>query len=594
MNSSTLEIRNRYERRLLLFQGLAILLLLLLLGRLADLQWLQHEGLSLQAEQNRVNVVPILPTRGEIVDRNNHGLAVNHVSYRLTLIPERVNNLDATLLELGQDLHWDDVRLRRIAERIHRARADRPVLLDDKLAWGDVAPIAAHLHELPGVDVQAGTHRFYPYGALTSHLIGYLSLAGPDDLRTGKLPSEKVGKAGVERMFEHLLHGKTGAKYEEVDAHGRRISVFRRESPVMGNRLRLSLDADLQLAAAKALGHRTGAVVVLDVRTGEVLALLSQPGIDPNRFITGLESDQWDAWLSDVRRPLLDRALQSAYPPASTFKLLVGLAGLHHRSPLALGSTQCPGYLELADRKLRCWKRKGHGHVDLHKAIVQSCDVYFYKLGDQLGMDVLRDEARLWGFGERTGIRLTPETRGIAPGTPKPGRRSRRWFRGETMITAIGQGAVNVTPLQEARFVAAIANGGRLLTPHLIADAPPEVAHVVDVRPEALAFIRKAMRDVIADPHGTAHYYLSGLPWKVAGKTGTAQVVALARDEDKDRTKPKQKFKQKDHAWFVGFAPYEQPHIAFAILVEHGGHGGSAAAPVAAALVRDLAAREQG
>jgi len=590
MNNSTLEVRNRFDRRLLFFRVMGVVLLLVLASRLVDLQWLRYEGLFLQAEQNRMNVVPILPTRGEIVDRNGSGLAVNHISWQLTLIPERAEHMDTLLADLQQTLHWGKARVKRILSRIRHARKDRPVLLADKLTWKQAAPIAARLHMLPGVNVRAGTHRFYPYGELTSHLLGYLSLAGPRDVRAGVLPTEKVGRSGVEHLFESLLHGRIGAQDEEVDAHGRRIRVFKRRPPLMGTRLRLSLDIGLQQAAARALGSRTGAVVVLDAQTGAVLALLSQPGFAPNRFITGLEAEQWKAWVDDKQHPLLNRALQAAYPPASTFKLLVGLAGLQHHAPLATGATQCPGYLELADRRLRCWKKKGHGHVGLHKALVQSCDVYFYELGDQLGMKDIRDEAELWGFGQHTGIRLTPEASGVIPGEVwRQGGRTRKWFRGETMITAIGQGALNVTPLQLARFAAAIANGGKLLTPHLQADQPPEVARIIEIKPRYLDTIRKAMRGVVTEQHGTAHYPLLGLPWQVAGKTGTAQVIAKAQD-DEQVSNIAQQNRYKDHAWFMGYAPYKNPRIAFAVFVEHGGHGGSAAAPVAAAIVRAMAA----
>jgi len=589
MNNNTLEIRNRFELRLLFFRVTGVILLLVLAGRLVDLQWFQYEGLFLQAEQNRINVVPLLPTRGEVVDRNGRGLAVNRISWQLTLMPERVEHLDSLLANLQQTLHWGNARVKRIRSRIRHSRADRPVLLADKLTWEQAAPITARLYALPGVDVQAGTHRFYPYGELTSHLVGYLSLANPHDVRAGFLSMEKVGRSGVERVFEARLHGKPGAQYEEVDAHGRRIRVFKQKPPTMGMPLRLSLDIGLQQAAAKALGKRTGAVVVLDVRTGAVLALLSQPGFAPNRFITGLEVEQWKAWVDDKQHPLLNRALQAAYPPASTFKLLVGLAGLQHHASLATGSTQCPGYLELADRKLHCWKKRGHKHVDLHKAIVQSCDVYFYKLGDQLGMKAIRDEAELWGFGQHTGIRLTPEAGGIIPGNVwRQGGRTRKWFRGETMITAIGQGAINVTPLQMARFAATIANGGKLLTPHLQAGLPPDVVRTIDVKPQYLDIIRKAMRGVVSERHGTAHAYLYGLPWSVAGKTGTAQVIAEAKDNQR-LPASKQQYRHRDHAWFMGYAPYEKPRIAFAVFVEHGGHGGSAAAPVVAAIVRAMA-----
>jgi len=596
-----LEVRNCFERRLLFLRMTGVILILFLTGRLINLQWLQYEGFLLQAEQNRINVVPVLPTRGAITDRNGQGLAVNRISWKITLIPERAEHIGALLENLRQTLHWGSNRVVRLRSRIRKARVDRPVLIADKLTWKEAAPVAARLYMLSGVDVQAETHRFYPYGDLTSHLIGYLSLANPYDVRAGILPTEKVGRSGVERAFETPLHGKPGAQYEEVDVHGRRISVFQRKPPVMGNPLRLSLDVNLQQAAARALGKRTGAVVVLDVHSGEVLALLSQPGFAPNRFITGLEAKQWKSWVDDKRHPLLNRALQAAYPPASTFKLLVGLAGLQHHAPLATGATQCPGYLELADRKLRCWKKRGHKHVDLNKALVQSCDVYFYQLGDQLGMKAIRDEAELWGFGQHTGIRLTPEASGVIPDAVKRwGSRTRHWFRGETMITAIGQGAVNVTPLQLARFAAAIANGGKLLVPHLQAGLPPHISRIIDIKPRDLDVIRKAMRGVVAERHGTARTYLSHLPWQVAGKTGTAQVIAKAQD-DTGIPAGKQQYRYRDHAWFMGYAPYKNPRIAFAVFVEHGGHGGHAAAPVAAAIVRAMAAattnaaaREQG
>jgi len=591
MTVSTLEERGRFERRLLLLQWFAGLLLLLLFVRLADLQWLQHEGFLLQAERNRINVVPILPTRGEIVDRNGKGLALNAVSYNLTLIPERVENISAVLANLQKLMHWTDERTQSLRKRITRSRDDRPVLLADKLQWDDVAQVAARLHHLPGVDVQAGTHRYYPYGPDTSHLIGYVSLVRGEDVQAGILSTEKVGRRGVERAYESLLHGSLGSQYEEVDAHGRRISAFRRVPPEKGQRLSLSLDVDVQKAASDALGDRTGAVAVLDVHTGEVLALLSKPGFEPNRFITGLETEQWQEWVNDPQHPLINRTIQAAYPPASTFKILVSLAALQAGSPLSHQSTQCDGFIELGERKLRCWKRRGHDQVDLHKAIVESCDVYFYELGDQLGMAAISEAAQTWGFGEATGIPIGPESAGLIPRVTT-GKGARRWYQGETMITAIGQGEVTVTPLQLARFAAAIANGGTLLRPELLAGQPADIERQIEVKPEQLQAVRSAMRDVVASVHGTAHSSMGRLAWTSAGKTGTAQVVGEAQDDEKpENDKPLKKIHQ-DHAWFMGYAPYENPRIAFAVIVENGGHGGSAAGPVAAAVVRAMAKAE--
>ena len=572
------------------------ILLLLLFARLINLQFYQHEGLLLQANKNRINVVPLLPTRGVITDRNGKGLALNHVSYQVQMISERVEDMDKTIARLQQLMAWSDQQVDNIRKRIRRARSDRPVLLADKLEWQSVAPLAARLHHFSGVNVIAGTHRYYPYDELTSHLVGYLSLAGPKDLRRGYLRTENVGRSGLESTMESMLHGTPGTQQEEIDAHGQRVAVLKQFPSEMGKDVRLSIDVELQEVASKALGNRTGAVVVMDVQSGELLTVLSKPGFNTNRFITGLEHEQWQSWIKDIRKPLLNRTTQAAYPPASTMKMVAGFAGLRHKIPLAAGRTECPGYLELADRKMRCWKRKGHKHVTLHKSLVQSCDVYFYELGDQLGMQRLVDEARMWGFGEQTGVAITPESRGQLPPSVQRLRdgRTRPWYRGETMITAIGQGLSTVTPIQMARFAAAIANGGKILKPKLYAGSEPTIIREVDVDDKHLKIIRKAMRDVIAEPKGTAHWALNWAPWSVAGKTGTAQVVAMAQDEEEEKLAKKtpELDRHKDHAWFMGYAPYDNPKVAFAIFVEHGGHGGSDAAPVANALIRKLAQQE--
>jgi penicillin-binding protein 2 len=600
MRKNQLESRQRFDARMLLFFATPLLLLSLLSLHLLQLQWYEHEKLALQADQNRLNIVPALPVRGEIVDATGLGLATNKIAYRVLLIPERVEQLEQTLELLAGKLGWSDNKLAHIHKRIQRSRPDRPVLLDDKLQWEQVSPIAARLHHLAGIDVEAGSYRHYPYAELTSHLLGYLSLARKQDVEAGYVSTEFVGRTGVEKSFEQRLRGTLGSQLEEVDAHGRRIAVLNRTASSMGEKLRLALNVNVQQAAADALGDRTGAVVVLDVQSGGVIALLSQPGYNTNRFITGLESEQWESWLNDSEKPLLNRATQAAYPPASAFKLISGLAGLKKGSHLATGQTFCSGYLELADRKLRCWKRTGHGSMTLHKAIVQSCDVYFYRLGDQLGMAELSDTAYQWGFGGKTGIALSPESHGVIPAqrphmTTSMNRvsKQRRWFRGETMITAIGQGKLTTTPLQMARFAAAIANGGKVLVPQLLADVTPEVVNEPEIKPEHLQRIQKAMRSVVVNPRGTAHRELSSLPWEAAGKTGTAQVVKMSQDDDKAGFTKKELLRHhKDHAWFMGYAPYKNPKIAIAVFVEHGGHGGADAAPVAAAIIRSMAAQQ--
>lgn len=591
---SPLDIRQRFEGRMVLFQMVMAILLLVLFARLINLQVDQHEGLLLQADKNRINIVPLLPTRGVITDRNGKGLALNHVSFQVQMISERIEDMEKTLSTLQQLLGWREGQIANMRKRISQARSDQPVLLMDKLDWETVAPLAARLHLLAGVDVIAGTHRYYPYAELTSHLIGYLSLAGPKDLKHGYLRTELVGRSGLERTFESSLHGKLGTQQEEVDARGQRVAVLKQSPPEIGEDVRLSIDVELQQVASNALGKRTGAVVVMDVHTGELLTVLSTPGFNTNHFITGLEYEQWQSWIKDPRKPLLNRTTQAAYPPGSTLKMVAAFAGLRHRLPLATGSTQCPGYLELADRKLRCWNREGHKQVTLHKGLVQSCDVYFYEMGDQLGMQRLTDEARMWGFGEQTGVAITPEARGSIPASEQQlgNGGARPWYRGETMITAIGQGLTTVTPMQLARFAAAIANGGKILKPKLYADSEPTVIREVDIDEKQLKLVQAAMRDVIAEPKGTAHWVLNWAPWPIAGKTGTAQVVAMAQDDEEESSTPELD-RHKDHAWFMGYAPYDNPQVAFAIFVEHGGHGGSDAAPVAKAIIRKLAQQEK-
>ena len=584
-----LEIRQRFDSRVFLLIAGAALLLMVLFGRMIQLQWIQYSKHYTQAEDNRIHVSPVLPTRGVMFDRNGQGLAVNEVSYKVTLIPERVEDMDATFLALQPLMNWSDAKVERMRKRIKQSRSDREVLLIDQQTWQSVAPLAARLHHFSGVDVVAGTHRVYPHSDVSSHIVGYLSLVRDVDLADGFLRQEYVGRSGLERILETQLHGDLGYKHEEVDAKGRRVALLKTVPPKIGTDIQLTLDIKLQHVASKALEDRTGAVVVMDTNTGEVLVLLSQPGYDTNKFITGLDAAQWEAWLHNPQRPLLNRTTQAAYPPASTMKMITSFAGLGANLRLASGSTQCPGYIELSDRKIRCWKKAGHGHVDMHDALVHSCDVYFYEIGDELGMAALVDEARQWGFGAQTGINLPPESRGNLP-TAKPDMGRKKWYRGETMITAIGQGEVTATPVQMARFAAAIANGGKVFKPLLEKNEPVEVVQQVVVTPENLQKVQQGMRDVVADNKGTAYWPFYGAKMQVAGKTGTAQVVMMAAEGEEDLISDKVKF--QDHAWFMGYGPFENPEIAVAVFVEHGGHGGSDAAPVARAIFDAWAKRK--
>ncbi|HID37608.1 MAG TPA: penicillin-binding protein 2, partial [Ghiorsea sp.] len=523
------EIRQRYNWRIYVFLGAVVCMVLILFVRMVQLQWVQYSKHFVQSEDNRIHVSPILPTRGMMTDRNGLGLAVNEVSYKITLIPEHVEDLEKTLTSVQSLMGWKDSEIERLKKRIEQSRSDRAVLLKDQLPWLFVAPLAARLHHYSGINVVAGTHRRYPHALTTAHMVGYLSRVRDVDVAKGYLRIEYVGRSGLERILEERLHGELGYKHEEVNARGRRIALLKTVRPTTGENIQLSLDVELQDVAAEALKGRTGAVVVMDVHTGEVLVLLSMPGYDSNKFITGLNNKQWKSWLEDIERPLLNRTTQAAYPPASTLKMVTSFGGIAAGIRLASGETQCPGYVELADRRIRCWKKKGHGTVDLHDSLVHSCDVYFYEMGDALGMSRLSKAIKNWGFGEKTGINLPPESRGNVPSERHPS--GRNWYRGETMITAIGQGATTVTPLQMARFAAAIANDGKILTPLLEKGEVVRLIREIDIDKASLDKVRQAMRDVVANPKGTAYWQLSRAKWTVAGKTGTAQVVKMSDDE---------------------------------------------------------------
>ncbi|MDQ6963408.1 MAG: penicillin-binding protein 2 [Mariprofundales bacterium] len=579
-----LQLRADFNRRVMI-AGIGMLILLLLLcARLLYLQWMQHEGLLLQSNQNRMDMVPELPIRGNIVDRKGRIVAGNRLSYSLALIPERVEKMEMTLQFIARQLQWSPAQIRRIRNRIARSRPDRPVLLQDKLRWQQAAPIASRQHHWPGIQVTAASYRYYPYGALTAHLVGYLAMARSADLQSGYHSGESIGRSGMERTMEQQLRGVPGYRIEEVDSHGSRSRTLLRTPPVDGKSVRLSIDIDLQQAAATALGDRMGAVVVIDVHSGEVLTLLSQPGFDSNKFITGLTTKQWQLWLHDPHKPLLNRAIQAAYPPASTMKLITALSGLKYNRSLIRSTDLCRGYIELSDRKLRCWKKGGHGNINLTNAITESCDVYFYHLGEQLGMEKMRKSALEWGLAQPTGIELATEVRGHFPGVDASASR-RRWYQGETMITAIGQGSVTTTPIQIARLAAAIANQGQVRTTTLIAGHHTSILYKPSITAHDLRLVQYAMHRVVTVWGGTARHAFAGALLSAAGKTGTAEVMHTARDRHGKRVNKQVGFYQRDHAWFMGYAPFETPRIAFAVLVEHGGHGGHAAAPVARAVV---------
>ena len=592
-----------FETRLITNRAVLLLilggiLLTILLIRLLYLQVVAHEHFTTLSEDNRVKLQPLPPNRGLIFDRNGILLAENLPSYRLEITPEQVDDMGATLSALEDIIEISDVDRNRFEKlRLRKPRFEAIPLrfhLDDE----EVARFSVNRHRFPGVDITAGLARHYPLGPLAVHALGYVGRIDEKALKTLDSSNYRgtthVGKNGIEKTYEELLHGKVGLQQVEITAQGRIIRVLNRTPPVSGHNLYLTLDSRVQAVAELAFGDFSGTAVAIDPNNGDVLAFVSLPTYDPNPFVNGIDYDDYAALRNNDREPLFNRALRGQYPPGSTIKPFMGLAGLESGISSSHSKTYCPGFYMLPgkDRKYRDWKRTGHGTVDLNIAITQSCDVYFYDLAQSLGIDRIHDYLQHFGFGEATGIDIQGELPGLLPS--KAWKRSRRdlpWFPGETIITGIGQGFFLVTPIQLATATAAIANGGHMLQPKIVhADQDAESEELVPHQPQLHETITineqqhwdqviTAMTDVVHSARGTARRIGEDSPYRIAGKTGTAQVFGLKEEEKYDAEAIAEKL--RDHALFIAFAPIDEPRIAVAVIVENGGGGGSVAAPIA-------------
>lgn len=572
----------------------AVIIALLLLGwRYAHLQLHQHETFAGRADDNRIRLQALAPNRGLIFDRHGRVLAENLPAHRLVIVPERTPSMAATLEQIGQLIELSPEDLERFERQRQRSRRFHAVTLLPNLNEDQLARIAAHRHRLAGVEIEAYLTRHYPHAHALAHVIGYVGRIDEHDVR--RLPPERyrgtthTGKTGVERFYEDTLHGVPGFKRVESNAQGRVLRVLERSPPTPGLDLHLSIDLDLQLAAVEAMGERAGAVVVLQVDTGEVLALVSQPGFDPNLFVHGISRSDFATLLADRQRPLFNRFLSGGYEPGSTVKPFLSLAGLDTgaitptRRIFSNGYFQLPGY----SRRFRDWRRGGHGWVDLELALAESVNVYYYQLAVDLGIDRISRELALFGFGRGTGIDLLGESNGVLPTRAwKRATFGEPWFPGETVITGIGQGFTVVTPLQLAHATAALAGRGYTAPPRLVGSAEP--ARMVQHRDAHWDAVFLGMVSAIHGPRGTARGVASKLPVRTAGKTGTAQVFGLPNDDEERRRVLAGDIPEhlRNHALFIGFAPEEAPRLALSVVIEHGGGGASAAAPVAAEVIR--------
>jgi len=597
--------------------GLAALAATLALGavaaRLVQLQVLDHERYSTLSRENRVRLVPLPPPRGLIFDRNGVPVAENRPAYRLELVPEEITDLEGTLARLARIVDLRPLDIERFRALAARKPPFEAIPLRLRLSEAEAARFAVHRHEFPGVDITVRPARRYPAGPLLAHVLGYVARIDADDLEAldpvQYRGTSHVGKLGIERAYEPALHGQVGMQQVEVNAQGRALRVLERTPPRPGRSLWLSIDLRLQRVAQDALGEANGAVVAIDPRTGEVLALVSAPAYDPNLFVDGIDPDTYRALAHDPDRPLFNRALRGRYPPGSTIKPFMALAGLEYELIGPHTTRYCPGWfmLPIGERRYRDWKRDGHGVTDLRKAIAESCDVYFYDLAVRLGIDRIHGFLARFGFGAGTGLDVAEEAAGLLPSRAwKRRARGQPWFPGETVITGIGQGYLLVTPMELAAATATLATRGRRQRPHLVRamaepGAPPHPLAFAPVEPVRLArpdrweAVVHAMEAVVHGRHGTARG-IADAPYRIAGKTGTAQVFGLAEDQEYDPQTLAERL--RDHALFIAFAPADAPRIAVAVIVENGGSGGAVAAPVArkvmdAWLLRDRAAQEE-
>jgi penicillin-binding protein 2 len=589
-----------YESQLYLGRSIAagalvILLSGILIGRLFYLQVGNHDHYTTLSQDNRVKLAPLPPTRGLIFDRNGIILAQNLPAYSLEITPEKTPDLNTTIQQLREVIPITEEDVQRFDRlRVQRRRFDSiPIRVN--LKEQEVARISVYRHRFPGVDVKATLLRDYPQGVKTAHLLGYVGRINENELKiidtSNYSGTNFIGKNGVEKSYERLLHGQVGLQQVEVNAKGRVLRVLESQPPHPGDNLKLFLDMDLQTTALEAMGDFNGAVAAIDIQTGGVLALVSKPGYDPNLFVEGISRKAYRQLESSPDNPLFNRAIRGQYPPGSTVKPFIGLAGLEYGVVGFHQETYCPGYYQLpgSDHKYRDWKKWGHGKVDMHKAIIESCDVYYYELARTLGIDRLYSFLNSFGFGRLTHVDLSSELGGLMPNRLwKQKNRSEPWYPGETLIVGIGQGYFLATPLQLAMATATLANQGLRTRPRVVAtiekpdgtliESPKIEDELHSLDPLHWKQIIDAMAAVIESPRGTARSIHTNA-YRIAGKTGTAQVFTVKQDEEYDEEKVAKR--NRDHALFIAFAPVEHPRIAIAVVVENGGHGGSVAAPIA-------------
>jgi penicillin-binding protein 2 len=587
--------------RIIFVFALVAVLALILVVRLGYLQIYQHQRFTTLAQNNRIDFFALPPVRGIVYDRNGEVLAQNFRVFNLEVLPDKVDDMEALLAELGQFIELTDTHLEQFRTLLKRRPSFERQTLKANLNEEEAAILAVNQHRYPGAELRARLQRYYPRGELTAHVIGYVGRISTHDLENIDNQvyrgMEYIGKSGIEAFYESTLLGQSGVERVETNAHGRIVRTLEQSAPDTGETIHLSLDIKLQQKAVEALKGYEGAVVAIEPESGDVLAFASVPSYDPNPFVNGISKTAYEKLRSSIRRPLVNRALHGRYAPGSTIKGFMALVGMENGIPHSTTS-YCPGWFSLPGRKhrYRCWKKPGHGLMDGHDAIVQSCDVYFYRMAKQLGIDRMHDGMVRFGFGEESGIDMLGEPSGLMPSREwKQRARNQVWYPGETIITGIGQGYMLVTPLQLAAATATLANRGKKFTPRFLTAIEHPQSQVQDIIDPELAGVEsladsrfydlviKSMQDVVHGARGTARRLSQGIEYEMAGKTGTAQVKSIAQNQEYDEKTTENKC--KDPSLFIGFAPLDDPKIAIAVVVEHAGSGSRVAAPIARKLI---------
>ena len=594
---------NLVHRRIYLTAALMLITTVLILLQIFYLQVVQHDHFTTLSKSNHIKILPVVPSRGLIFSSDGILLADNRPSFTIEIVPERVADVDSVIDQLSRLITIIPDDIQRFRELKKRARRFEGIPLKLNLDDEEVALISVNRHLLPGVDLVANLSRYYPLANSLSHTLGYVGMIDEDEFeklnKSNYRGTSYIGKSGIEKTYEDLLHGYVGYQQVEVNAQGRKIREIYKEPPEPSKDLYLTIDASLQILAIQALSGRRGAIAAIDTNTGAVLVSASSPGYDPNLFVDGIDRKIYADLLRSKDTPLLNRTLQGKYPPGSTIKPMLALGGLNLGLREPEIETWCPGWYSLrgSSRRYRDWKKQGHGHMDMANAISQSCDVYFYVLARDMGIDLIHKTLTDFGFGKPTGIDIGGEAAGLVPSTQwKREALGQPWYPGETLIAGIGQGATLATPIQLAVATAVIANRGKLVRPYLLSEVKDSAtgrqvirasAHegkqVISVGVEDWDVIIHSMQEVVHGKRGTARSSGAGTEYQFAGKTGTAQVITIGQDEEYNEDEIPEEF--RDHALFIAFAPVEEPEIALAVIVENGGGGSKTAAPIARELL---------